>query len=126
MATKKMTKREKFEMILAIEEVQANEMLVQFINHELELLAKKNSSSTGEKKLTARQTENIAVKEIILDTLAKHGKMTVTEILKKNAETFEPMEMSNQRLSRLLVQLKDAGLVIRTEEKRKAYFSLAE
>lgn len=124
--TKKLTKKDKYNMILSIEEVQANPVLVEFINHELELLAKKNSSSTGEKKLTARQTENITVKEIILSTLRERGKMTVTEILKANAETFEPMEMSNQRLSRLLVQLKDAGLVIRTEEKRKAYFSISE
>lgn len=124
--TKKLTKKEKYNMLLAIEEVKTNPVLVEFINHELDLLAKKNASSTGEKKLTARQTENIAVKEIILSTLRERGKMTVTEILKANAETFEPMEMSNQRLSRLLVQLKDAGLVIRTEEKRKAYFSISE
>ena len=50
MMNKKMTKREKFEMLKAIPEVSANEMLVEFIDHELDLLAKKNAS---EKKPTA-------------------------------------------------------------------------
>ena len=35
-------------------------------------------------------------------------------------------EMSNQRVSALLRQMKDEGIVTRTEDKRKAYFSLAE
>ena len=43
---KKMTKREKFELLLTIAEVQENEMLVEFINHELELLANSLASSS--------------------------------------------------------------------------------
>ena len=41
---KKLTKREKFEMIANIAEVKANPVLVEFVEHELELLAKKNSA----------------------------------------------------------------------------------
>ena len=54
---KKMTKREKFELLLTIAEVQENEMLVEFINHELELLAKKNATGTL-RKPTKTQLEN--------------------------------------------------------------------
>ena len=46
---KKITKRERFAQILAIPAVSADPALVEFINHEIELLDRKNS---GEKKLT--------------------------------------------------------------------------
>ena len=44
MANKKMTKRDYFNTLLGIVEVKANPELVKFIDHELELLAKKNST----------------------------------------------------------------------------------
>ena len=117
---KKITKREKFEMLANIADVKANPMLVEFIEHELELLAKKNSS---EKKPTAVQVANEGIKSVILETLANNGsKMTISEMQKANAELAE---LSNQRLSALVRQLKDDEKVVRTEEKRKAYFSLA-
>jgi predicted transcriptional regulator len=47
---------------------------------------------------------------------------TVTEIQKSVAECAD---LSNQRVSALLRQLKDEGAVVRTEDKRKAYFSKA-
>ena len=49
---KKITKRERFNSLLSLSEVQANADLVAFIEHEIELLDKKNSS---EKKLTVQQ-----------------------------------------------------------------------
>jgi predicted transcriptional regulator len=47
---------------------------------------------------------------------------TVTEIQKSVAECAD---LSNQRVSALLRQLKDDGVIVRTEDKRKAYFSKA-
>ena len=52
MNEKKITKREKFAMLKAIPAVAENAMLVEFIDHEMELLAKKNSA---DKKPTAQQ-----------------------------------------------------------------------
>jgi hypothetical protein len=119
MTIKKITKREKFEMIKAIPEVAGNEMLVEFIDHELELLAKKNAS---EKKPTAQQVANDSIKQAIIDGMEANRLYTVTEIQKEVAECAE---LSNQRVSALMRQLKEDGLVVRTEEKRKAYFSKA-
>ena len=117
MTNKKITKREKFEMLKALSEVKANPMLTEFIDHELELLAKKN---TSEKKPTAQQVANEGLKEIILNVLTENGGlMTITDI-QKSAE--ELSELSNQRISALLRQLKDDGKVDRVEDKRKAYF----
>jgi predicted transcriptional regulator len=46
---------------------------------------------------------------------------TVTEVIKSVPECAD---LTNQRVSALLRQLVDAGKVKRTEDKRKAYFSL--
>ena len=116
---KKMTKREKFEMLKALSEVKANPMLTEFIEHELELLAKKNAS---EKKPTAQQKMNEGLKQTIMDVLTENGGlMTVTDIQKSCAELAE---LSNQRISALLRQLKDDKMVSRVEDKRKAYFTI--
>ena len=116
MTNKKVTKREKFEMLKAMSEVQANPMLTEFIDHELELLAKKNAS---EKKPTAQQVANESLKEVILNVLTENGGlMTITDIQKASAELAE---LSNQRISALVRQM--VGISVeRVEDKRKAYF----
>ena len=119
MTNKKVTKREKFEMLKALSEVKANPMLTEFIEHELELLAKKNAS---EKKPTAQQMANEGLKQTIMDVLTENGGlMTVTDIQKS---CMELSELSNQRISALLRQLKDDKMVDRVEDKRKAYFTI--
>ena len=116
MTNKKITKREKFEMLKNMAEVQASPMLMEFIEHELELLAKKNAS---DKKPTAQQVANEGLKEVILNVLTENGGlMTITDI-QKSAE--ELAELSNQRISALVRQMVGVS-VERVEDKRKAYF----
>lgn len=117
--TKKITKRERFEQLLMLPQVQVDLGLVEFIEHELELLAKKNSA---DKKPTAQQTANEAIKSAILEAMEADRLYTITELQKSIPECAE---LSNQRVSSLMRQLKDSGMVIRTEDKRKAYFSKA-
>ena len=113
--TKKMTKREMFEMIKANHNLSADE--IAFIDHELELLTKKNSA---EKKPTAVQVANEGIKADILDGMEIGKKYTITDLMK---EIPACAELSNQRVSALVRQLVTDGAVERTEEKRKAYFS---
>ncbi len=91
----------------------------EFVAHELELLSKKNSA---DKKPTAQQTANEAIKSAILEAMEADRLYTITELQKSIPECAE---LSNQRVSSLMRQLKDSGMVIRTEDKRKAYFSKA-
>ena len=119
MTNKKITKRDRFNALLSIPAVQADAGLVDFINHELELLAKKNSA---DKKPTAQQTANEAIKSAIVEAMEANRLYTVTEIQKS---VDECADLSNQRVSALLRQLKDDGVIVRTEDERKAYFSLA-
>ena len=116
--TKKMTKAQMFAQIKANHNLSADE--IAFIDHELELLAKKNSA---EKKPTAQQTANEGIKTAIAEGMEPNRLYTVTEIQK---EIPECAELSNQRVSALLRQMKDDGIVVRTEDKRKAYFSLVK
>lgn len=117
--TKKLTKRDHYNTLLTLSEVKSNPALVEFIEHELELLAKKNSA---EKKPTAQQVANDAVKTAIAEGMERNRLYTVTEVIKSVPACAD---MTNQRVSALLRQMVDAGTIVRTEEKRKAYFQLA-
>ena len=112
---KKITKREKFEMLLAMESVKENEMLVEFIEHEIELLAKKNGS---EKKPTAQQTANAEIQKAILEGMESGKRYTITDLIK---EIPACAELTNQRVSALVRQLMPT-YIERVEEKKKAYF----
>lgn len=112
---KKMTKADYFNQIKANYSLTNEE--VAFIDHELELLAKKNSA---EKKPTGVQVANEGIKAEILETMEVGKKYTITDLMKCVPACAE---LSNQRVSALVRQLVTDGSVERTEEKRKAYFS---
>ena len=114
---KKMTKADYYKQILANYPLTKDEQ--DFVNHELELLAKKNSS---EKKPTAVQVVNAGIKTAILEGMAVGRLYTITELIK---EIPELAELTNQRVSALVRQLKEDEKIVRVEDKRKAYFRLA-
>lgn len=117
----RITKRDRFNELLALAEVQSNEGLVKFIEHELELLDRKNTT-TGEKKPTAKQVANEAVQADILESMEINKLYTVSELMK----IVPALDgVSNQYASSQVRALVNAGSLVRTEDKRKAYFSLA-
>ena len=116
---KKPTKRENFTEIRDFLIANKKEELAKVMEHELELLAKKNST---ERKPTENQIANESIKETILKVLA-NGRMTISEMQKANEELAP---LSTSKISALVKQLKENGVVVREEDKRKAYFSLAE
>lgn len=117
-STPKLTKAQKFAMLRAIPAVAENAMLVEFIDHEVELLTKKNSA---DKKPTAQQVANAGIATAIVEGMEPNRLYTVTEVIKSIPACAD---LTNQRVSALLRQLVEAGKVKRTEDKRKAYFSL--
>ena len=116
--TKKMTKADYFKQIMANYSLTEDEKA--FVQHELDLLAKKNS---GEKKKDARQLANDSIKDAILDFMEVGKQYTVSDFIKTVPACAG---LSNPKVSALVKQLKDDGLVVRTEEKRRAYFSKVE
>ena len=117
---KKITKRDRFNALLSLSEVQANADLVAFIEHEIELLDKKNS---GEKKPTAQQTANEVIKQGIIKGMQKGRMYTVTELIK---EIDECADLTNQKVSSLLRQLISENKVVKSIDKRKSYFQIAD
>lgn len=113
----KLTKKDLFNKLLEVEEINANEELVNFINHEIELINKKASKS-GTTKV---QKENEGIKDIILETLRLEGApMTITQL----QETDKTLEgLSNQKISALLAQLVNTNKVIRTKDKKTTLFA---
>lgn len=116
--TKKVTKREMFNAIKAVAEVAANEEMVAFIDHELELLDKKSSSKSG--KPTATQVANEALKVEILTGLSETEGKTVSELI-KSVEALSGL--SNQKVSAVLrLMEKNDGTVRKETDKKKTLF----
>lgn len=119
MANKKMTKRDYFNQLLEIAEVKDNKAMVEFINHELELLEKKNASKSSAE--TKTQKANNDLKDLILSQMEKGVRYTISDMQKKLPCC---QDLSNQKLSAMARQLMASGDLKRIEEKRKAYFEL--
>ena len=112
-----MTKKEMFTEIRKV--VIANEEMVAFIDRQIELLERKSSTP---RKPTKTQVENEGFKAEILEALAEADKpVTITE-LRLICEAIA--ELSNQRITHLLTDLRKDGKVARTYVKKVAYFAL--
>ena len=101
---------------IAMKSVEDNKEVYEKLEALKESISKKNSA---ERKPTATQKANEEYKKAILSFMEVGKKYTISELMK---EVVELADLSNQRVSALVRQLKDSGLVERTEEKRKAYF----
>ena len=118
--TNKMTYVKALEIAMESESVKANAEVMEKLKALKASISKKNSA---ERKPTATQKANEGYKTAILDFMEVGKKYTITDLMKS---VVELADLSNQRVSALVRQLKDDGLVKRVEEKRKAYFFLAE
>ena len=117
METKKMTKREMFAALM--EKYDMNEEEKAFLTHEIELLTKKAGK---DRKPTANQLANQALKAEMLELMEDNRVYTCTE-LSKELQKNHTEDISVNKTSALLTQLITDGLVIKTVEKRKSYFS---
>ena len=103
-------------------DVAINAVADEAVKEKLEALkAQIAKKSSGERKLTATQKDNIGFKDAILEGLGD-GKYTITDIM-KSVDAVNGL--SNQRVSALVRQMVGDGLLVREEIKRKAYFSRA-
>lgn len=130
----KITKKMRFEELKGILETMERQDLVDFVNHEIELIDKKaisRKAGTGKKA-----KENEAIAEIILEAMEKVGKpTTITDLLKvdilANYVTEDGKPLSNQKVSAILKPLlrteeNPNGTVVRTMDKKTTLFAIAE
>lgn len=120
---KRRTKKEYFDMLIDVVErylvdTDEAEEIIAFLNHEKELLNKKSNAKTKTQK------ENDVLVEVVYEALKEIGRaVTVSELM---TESEKVAGLSNQRLTHLLKKLKNDNRVVRVEDKKKAYYSIAE
>ena len=108
-----MTKKEMFSMIATVNA--DNSEIVEFCNHEIDLLNKKS----GRKTPTKTQKENEDLKEDIWAFISENG-------VKRAGDVAGYFNISGQKASALLKQLVDTGRLDKFTEKRVTYFKVAE
>lgn len=112
----KMTRVQMYELIK--ERCVEDTRIVEFCDHQIELLSNKKSSS----KETKTQVENKGIMENIVSILKGIAKpVTITELQGANEEMAQ---YSNQKLSALLKKLVESGSVEKIIDKKKSYFSV--
>ena len=104
----------------------ADTALIDFVNHQIEMLDNKKES----KKQSKEQEENATYSNAIYEQMAFERKYSAAELMKElpavsdwnaNHET----ELSVQKLASLLKPLVDGGKVIKTTEKRRVFYTKA-
>lgn len=104
----------------------ADTALIDFVNHQIELLDNQKES----KKQSKEQEENATYSNAIYEQMAFERKYSAAELMKElpavsdwnaNHET----ELSVQKLASLLKPLVDGGKVIKTTEKRRVFYTKA-
>ena len=116
--TEKMTNSKALAFVLGMEGI-PSDVREKLVNIKASI-DKKNSA---ERKPTATQTENVGLKSVILVGMESGKAYTIGDLMKAIPELAD---LTNQRVSALVRQLKDDGLVTREEIKRKAYFTKVE
>jgi hypothetical protein len=114
----KMTQVQYFEEIVALAEANGRDDLVEFAKGRITAIKEKSAN----RKPTANQQENVGLKEAIKTVLNAEQGLTVSDIMKADEKLAG---LTNQRVTALLTQLVKAEEVVRTVEKKKAYYTLA-
>lgn len=104
----------------------ADVALIDFINHQIELLDSKKEN----KKQAKEQEENAAYSNAIYEQMAFERKYSTAELMKElpavnEWNTNHETELSVQKLASLLKLLVDGGKVIKTTEKRRVFYTKA-
>lgn len=122
MTNTKVTVRSQFEAVKAVLLAQGETELAEFIDGRIAQTVKKNST---ERKPTAKQIENEGFKADILAWMDADAVYAAGDVL-KGVPSVVASGMSINRVSALLTQLCEAGAIVKTVDKRKNYYTLAE
>lgn len=130
MENKKLTKKDLFKMVRGVVEnsgVDNQVELLEFIDHELELLNNKAIRKANGETPTAK--ENAEILRLAMEHLAGVEKATISEILKDceviaNYITIAGKNISNQKLSAVLNKGVEDKKLCKVAEKKVTYFSI--
>ena len=116
--TRKATQRDMFNEVIALATQAGRDDIVEFAEERIAVLDKKNAN----RKPSKTQAENAELAEVVLTNVTTVPS-TVSEI---QARTPELAGFSTQKVSALVKILVDKGAVVKTTDKKKSLFALAE
>ena len=118
MADVKVTKAQMFAEVIAMAEAQGRQDIVDFAQHEVELLEKRKTSDSKAKAKKAAEVAELSDK--IVEVLAQADKPIAA------LEIATAVGISTQKAAPILKTMVESGRVVKTEEKRKGFYSIAE
>ena len=125
MAIVKITKKDNFSSIRKIlVDNDAPTALIDFIDHEVELLEKKSAS----RKPSKAQTVTTELREIVEGILSEAtAPLTISEIQSADdrLKIYNGEPVSNQRVSAILTKMIAEGIVFKKVDHRKNYYAIA-
>lgn len=131
---KKITKREVINELLKEDLIQDTPMYKNYLEHELELLDRKNASSKGSKS----SEENKTIGKMLLEEMAKFentGKTqyTITELMKssdiiQNYVCENGKVLSNSKITAIFKSMleSDNSPIVNVKNKKNSFYSLAK
>jgi len=130
--TKKVTKREVINELLKESLIQETPMYKNYLEHELELLNRKNANSK-----TSNSKENQEIANMLLEEMAKFentGKMqyTITELMKSSKAIQDYVcesgkSLSNSKITSIFSKMLESSNspIVNIKDKKNSYYSLA-
>lgn len=116
-----MTKKEMFTLIATLNA--SNQEIVDFCNHEIELLEKKKSNGNAKANEKMEQSVELVYKALVLVGRA----VTASELIAEtdlSALANESGVVSTQKVSAMFKKLKEQGKVESYTDKKKTYFKV--
>ena len=89
----------------------------------LEKIKASFEKKSASKKVTEKQEKNGEYKDRIVEILTDAGKALTIQDIQAEEEDFA--EFNTSKMSALLSQLRKDGKIVRTYDKKKAYFTVA-
>jgi glycine cleavage system aminomethyltransferase T len=120
---KKMTKKDFYNEIITMATENERQDIVEFCEHEIELLERKKSN--GKAKVNEKVEQGV---ELVYNALVEIGRATATELIaKSNLKELanEDGVVTTQKVSAYLNKLVASGRVEKLVEKKKTYFFVA-
>lgn len=122
---KKPTKKEMFNILLNLAEVQADPSLVEFVEHEIDLLTAKNTRKPSEKD-KAKKDHDGELRAAIVNEMVVGAAYTADQLIKACPTLAVEPDLTAAKVSFLMRDLLADGSVTKFTEKRHTYWKLSD
>ena len=127
MATKKITKKDRFTALLSIPAVAEDADMVAFIEHEIELLDKKNSAERKpSEKQAAKTAHDAELRSAIVNEMEMNTLYSASDLINSLPTLSEEKDLSVAKVHYLMRDLVNDNSVVKILDKRHTFYKLAD